>query len=129
MNLKNFRTDFKLSQRDLADLFGCKQANISNIENGVRKITRSQLKCLINKYSLERIKPYLEEDDSLPAATVNADIFQTNIEGNNSQIQNGDGNSITADAALVQVVKQQSDQISRLLDQQDRLISLLEKSR
>ena len=58
------------------------------------------------------------------------------MEALNSNVQNGDGNSITADATLIRVMKQQSDQNSALIselakrsEQIDRLISLLEKSR
>ena len=126
MNLKQFRTDYKLGQNALADLFGCKQANISNIENGVRKITRSQIITLIETYGIDKISPYLEPDDSIPATIVNVDMRKNEIKNNQGPVQAGDGNQMTNDASLIKVLSQQSEQITELLKQQDRLIKLLE---
>lgn len=127
MDLKQFRKTYNLGQSDLAELFGCKQANISNIENGVRNLTQPQLMMLIDKYGIESVKPFISDSDLLPAS-VNIDMRRTKIEGNTAPVQNGDGNQMTNnDASLIQVLSQQSAQITELLKQQDRLISLLEK--
>lgn len=132
MKLKQFRADYKLGQSVLAEMFGCKQANISNIENGVRNLTQAQLEVLINKYGFEAIKPYLDSSDMLPATSVN--IENKNENKGSGNMQTGEGIQINTDAALVEVMKKQADQNSALLaelskrsEQMDRLITLLEK--
>ena len=129
MNLKQFRIDYKLGQSALAELFGCKQANISNIENGVRKITRPQLMTLIENYGIDKISPYLEPDDSIPAATVNIDMHKTSVgDNNNGPVNAGNGNqTVSPDAGLISVMQSQAAHITELLKQQDRLIKLLEE--
>ena len=63
----------------------------------------------------------------MPQGIVSTIDRSAEIKNNVAPVQNGDGNSISTDATLIQVMKQQSDQISELIRQQDRLISLLEK--
>lgn len=131
MELKLFRKNYKLSQSDLAELFGCSVGHISNIESGIRTLTGLQIRLLIDKYGYEAISKYADATELPPVSGGSG-----SVEAVNSNVQNGDGNSITADAVLIQVMKQQSDQNSALIselakrsEQIDRLISLLEKSR
>lgn len=128
MDLKMFRKSFKLSQSDLAQLFDCSVGHISNIENGTRSLTGLQIRLLIDKYGYDVVSQYAEPSE-LPASasSVNIDMHQTKIEGNHAPVQNGDGNSMSPDAGLIQVMQKQADHISELLRQQDRLISLMEK--
>lgn len=128
MDLKKFRHDHRLYQSDLAELFSCRQSNISLIETGERNLTQLQLRLLIDKYGIDVVAPYLDDGDKLPVGiTINA----PKITGNSAPVQNvtgGDGTQTTTDSTLVQVMKQQSDQITKLLEQQERLINLLEKA-
>ena len=129
MDLKMFRKTHKLSQRDLAELFDCSVGHISNIESGTRSLTGLQVRLLIDEFGYNDVAKFADASD-LPSgspASVNVDMSKTEIKGNTAPVQNGDGNQMSTDSALVQVVKQQSDQISKLIEQQERLISLLEK--
>lgn len=132
MDLKKFRFDYKLSQSDLAELFGCKQGHISNIEAGSRSVTALQIRLLIEKYGADVISKYAEPGEMPATITVHAPHVKENSGQVNSGGTNTQNNS-NADATLIQVMKQQSDQITVLLEQQrkfqeqqDRLISLLE---
>jgi len=127
MDLQRFRHDYKLSQSDLATILGCKQSNVSTMENSDKPLSSLNIKLLIEKFGYDVIAQYTLASE-LPAGTsVNVDMSKTEIKGNAAPVQNGDNNQMSADATLVQVMKQQSDQITRLLDQQERLIALLEK--
>lgn len=135
MNLKQFITDYRLSQKELADVLGCTPTNVSNIASGKRNLTGLHVRLLIEKFGLDVISKYAEPSElPAPASSVNIDMHQTKIEGNQAPVQNGDGNHISTDATLIQVMKQQSDQNSALIaelskrsEQMDRLISLMEK--
>lgn len=45
-DLKRFRIDRKLTQKELAELLMCKQNYISNIENGIKPISKEKLDIL-----------------------------------------------------------------------------------
>ena len=131
MDLKNFISDYRLSQKELSEVFGCSPTNVSNIVSGKRNLTGLQIRLLIDKYGYEAISKYADATELPPVSGGSG-----SVEAVNSNVQNGDGNSITADATLIKVMKQQSDQNSALIselakrsEQIDRLISLLEKSR
>lgn len=48
-DLKRFRADKKITQNELAELLLCKQ-NISNIENGIKPISKEKLDILQSKF-------------------------------------------------------------------------------
>ena len=56
-DLKRFRLDRKLTQKELAEILMCKQNYISNIENGIKPISKEKLdispnhKCTRHDYS------------------------------------------------------------------------------
>lgn len=133
MDLKKFRHDFKVSQSELAEIFSCKQGHISNIECGQRSLTALQIRLLIEKFGFDAIVKYAEPGE-LPqgsTVTVNAPV----ITDNTAPVQSGNGNHMsTTDGALLELLKQQSEQIRTLMEQSakkdqqiDRLISILEK--
>ena len=124
MDVKRFRQDFNLGQKDIASVFGCKQANVSAIENGSRSITPLQIRLLIEKYGFDVVAKYADPAE-LPSSIVS--VTAPVIHGNNNPV-NGSGNQniTTPDSDLISVMKQQAAQITTLLQQQDRLISLLE---
>ena len=49
-DLKRFRIDKKLTQTELAELLMCKQNYISNIENGIKPISKEKLDILHSKF-------------------------------------------------------------------------------
>lgn len=58
---KKFRKDNKLTQKQLAELFGCTDSNLSMAEKTMRNLEEYQLKILYEKYG-ELIKDYFIED-------------------------------------------------------------------
>lgn len=127
MDLKRFTQDYRLSQKELAVLFDCNPSNVSNIVAGKRNLTGLQIRLLIDKFGYDVIAKYAEPGEMPQGAAVNIDMRRTKIEGNTAPVQNGDGNQMTNnDASLIQVLSQQSAQITELLKQQDRLITMME---
>lgn len=49
-DLKRFRLDRKLTQKELAKILMCKQNYISNIENGIKPISKEKLDILQSKF-------------------------------------------------------------------------------
>lgn len=136
MDLKKFLKETRVSQVELSQLFGCGPANVSNIVNGKRNLTEAQLRRLVDEYGFDVVSEYADPSELAflrPVPSGGGPV----VEGSsNVQVQSGDNNRITTDAALVAVMKQQSDQISALiaqqhllLEQQSRLVSLLEKEK
>lgn len=134
MNLKKFMEEGAVSPKELAEIFECSPSNVSNIANGKRNLTKYQMRRLIENYGFDKIAQYAFADE-MPSRTlveVNAPV----IAGNEGPVQAGNGNSmeLPPDAGIVEVLRQQSNQISTLLSQQqtmlahqERLIALLEK--
>lgn len=60
-NWKKFRKDNKLTQRQLADLLGCGDSNVSTAEKNFRNLEDYQFDVLFNKYGVA-IKQYVIED-------------------------------------------------------------------
>lgn len=134
MNLKQFRKDRGLGQKDIAEIFGCKQNHVSAIESGTRALTPLHIRLLIEKYGFDVVAQYANATElpEKPSVTINAPV----ITDNNAPVQAGNGNSmeLPPDAGIVEVLRQQSNQITTLLSQQqtmlahqERLIALLEK--
>ena len=60
-NWKKFRKDNKLTQRQLANLLGCGDSNVSTAEKNFRNLEDYQFDVLFNKYGVA-IKQYVIED-------------------------------------------------------------------
>ena len=127
MELKNFRKDRKISQNELAELFGCNPSNVSNIENGKRNLTPLQIRLLIEKYGYEVVSKYAEASE-MPATVVN--VSAPVISKNEAPVQAGNNNSMQSDKGLIEVMKKQSEHIekqsehiSKLIEQQQTLIA------
>lgn len=136
MDLKKFIKENRIAQVELAELFECGQSNVSSIVNGKRNLTKLQIRLLIEKYGVDKVMPYADQNEMPQGAivTVNAPV----ITDNTAPVQAGNGNSmeLPQDAGIVEVLRQQSNQITTLLSQQqtmlahqERLIALLEKSK
>lgn len=55
-DLKRFRIDRELTQKELAELLMCKQNYISNIENGIKPISkRNWIYCSLNSVIFQNI--------------------------------------------------------------------------
>jgi transcriptional regulator with XRE-family HTH domain len=125
MDLKGFRHEHKLSQSDLAELWGVSQAHVSSIEKGERnRLTPLQVRLLIDHYGRDEVARFATTEELPPVSAITSSV---EISGNTAPVQHGNGNAITNDAKLVDVMAQQSAQISTLLEHQSRLISIIEK--
>lgn len=49
-DLHRFRTEKKITQKELADFFGCNQNFISRIENGIRTLPQEKMSLLQSKF-------------------------------------------------------------------------------
>jgi transcriptional regulator with XRE-family HTH domain len=78
VDLKKFRKDFKITQQDIASLFGCLPSNISMIEKNGR-LTDVQINILISKYGKETINKY-EVDNSLNIQNSEIVLLENRIE-------------------------------------------------
>lgn len=85
-DLKQFRKDNNLTQKDLADLFECNQVFISRIEKGERQIPPDKMVILQSKYgNITSYYKELAEGVSVPEATpqdllfTGADVFSRQI--------------------------------------------------
>lgn len=58
IDLKKLRKDKGLSQKDVGEMFGTGQTNISMLENGNRDLTEEQKKILINIFGENEIAKY-----------------------------------------------------------------------
>lgn len=129
MDLQKLRHDHKLSQSDLAELFGCKQSNISTMENSNKPLSLLNVRLLIERFGYDVIAKYAEAGEMPQGATVNIDMHKTSVgNNNNGPVNTGNGNqTVSPDAGLISVMQKQAEHITELLKQQDRLISLLEQ--
>ena len=65
INIKKFRKDNGLGQKDLMQLFGCGQPNISAIEKESKALEPHQWKALVEKYGEDVLTPYLIRGDKV----------------------------------------------------------------
>ena len=127
MDLKKFRKDRGLGQKDIAEIFGCKQNHVSAIEGGTRNLTPLQIRLLIEKYGYEVVSKYADASE-MPATVVN--VSAPVISKNEAPVQAGNNNSMQSDKGLIEVMKKQSEHIekqnehiSELIKQQQTLIA------
>ncbi len=60
-DLKRFRRDNRLTQTQIANLFGCKQSYISDIERFRRPMPEAYMKILLDRFNAEEVKTYYIE--------------------------------------------------------------------
>lgn len=132
MDVQKFRHDYKLNQKDLADIIGCKQSNVSLIEKGERNFTNFQIRLLIEKFGLETVAKYAEPSELPQGITVNAPV----ISGNSGPVQSGSGNQMSTagdTASLIALMNKMLDENAKQMAtkdaQIDRLIKILEDKR
>lgn len=53
-DLKRFRKDFKLGQKDIQDVLNCTQGFISHVETGRKSLSEEQILILLSKYKFDR---------------------------------------------------------------------------
>lgn len=105
VDLKRFRADKKLTHVDLADLFGCNQNFISDIENGKKPMPVYKLEILKEKYG-----DITEKDNPMMAEGNN--IIQQSGKGDNITQQQADGNTVNR---FISLLEKKDEQIDRLL--------------
>ena len=128
-DLKAFRTDKKLTQKELSNIFGCNQNFISRIESGERPLPADKIPLLASRYG--DITKYFRE---IMPITVNQNKNSPNaILGNNNKVTTSADNT-----ALIELYKNRiealeienkylKDRISYLETTNTQLINLLNK--
>lgn len=120
MELKQLRDDLKLSQKELADIIGCKQSNISAIEKG-RGVTNRQIRSLIEALGLETVSKYADPEE-LPKYMPNITIGESNT----APIQVGNGNQLSTDARYIKAIEELTATIRTKDEQINRMLSIIE---
>lgn len=112
IDLKKFRKDHDLIQKDVAKMFNCEQSNISEIERNKKSLEDYQKDILIEMYGLGEVEKYIISDElNNPEA---------------SEIDPGDS-TIEIRSDVWEVIKRQAASLESKDKQLDRVISLLEK--
>lgn len=127
MNLKQFRTDYRLTQQELADVFKCLPSNISNIEGGRRNVTKEQLKLLIDTYGRSAVEPYCEAGEIPPYFTpyiMEVEEFEK-AQQSSKQIVNNVNTKRQVSSKSLDLV---GEMLRRQQDQLDRYLAMLENS-
>ena len=122
--LKDFRQSHNLFQSDMATILDANQSSVSRMElRGSTRLTYPQMQALYERFGKEDVDSFVvEEDEDMGVVSV----------GN---VNEGDGTQnngyMTADTRAYEIIKNQSELISRLAEKQseqtDRLLTLLEK--
>lgn len=117
---KEFRKAHGLFQSKLAEIMGISQSNISRYESESIDPTPAQFKKLYDEFGEEEVKAF--EIESSPF--LNAENNVNNGSGNQN-------NGIQSDADLIEIIKKQTEAITKHVERQDeinaRLMDLLEK--
>lgn len=121
--LKDFRQSHNLFQSDMAVILNANQSSVSRMElRGSTRLTYPQLQALYEKFGKEDVDSFLEDEDEMGVVSVN------NVNEGDGTLNNG---YMTADTRAYEIIKNQSEIISRLAEKQaeqtDKLLGLLEK--
>lgn len=108
IDLKKLRTDKKITQAYLGELFGCNQNFISDIENGKKTLPPDKFEILKEKFG--DISAYITNKDQAMLAEGN-NIIQQSGKGNNIT-QQADGNTVNR---FISLLEKKDEQIDRLL--------------
>lgn len=117
---KEFRKAHGLFQSKLAEIMGISQSNISRYESEGIDPTPAQFKKLYDEFGEEEVKAFEIESSTF----LNAENNVNNGSGNQN-------NGIQSDADLIEIIKKQTEAITKHVERQDeinaRLMDLLEK--
>ena len=108
--LKEFRSEFDLKQSDIAKILKCHQTNISRIESQFCDLEDYQYKILYEKYGQDAVDKYRVVSNDLPQRA-----------SKNALQQEIDMSADNTDADLVVLVRNQTSQISSLIEQNKAL--------
>ena len=108
IDLKRLRIDKKLTQVELAELFGCNQNFISDIETGKKTLPPDKLAILKEKFG--DITRYITQETQSQMAEGH-NIIQQSAKGNNIT-QHTDGNTVHK---FICLLEKKDEQIDRLL--------------
>ncbi len=108
IDLKQLRIEKNLTQREMAELFGCNQNFISDIETGKKALPPDKLAILkarfgdITRYITQEVQSQMAEGNN---------IIQQSAKGNNIT-QHTDGNTVHK---FISLLEKKDEQIDRLL--------------
>lgn len=101
-NYLKLRKDFEIYQRDLAEMLGFSQPNLSRLENENIEPSKSTLKKLNEHFGEETIKKYYFDETPVVNAVGNV---------NGDGVQNNGIQSV--DTELLSIIKRQNETISK----------------
>ena len=58
LNIRQIRSDYKLSQKDIANIVGCRQGFVSQVENGVDPMPSEWAKKIADSLNISDIQKY-----------------------------------------------------------------------
>ena len=108
--LREFRSEFDLKQSDIAKILNCHQTNISRIESQFCDLEDYQYKILYDKYGQDAVDKYMVVSNDLPQRA-----------SKNALQQEIDMSADNTDVDLVVLVRNQTSQISSLIEQNKAL--------
>ncbi len=125
-DLKEFRSENNLTQIELANLFGCKQSFISDIERGKRPMPKQYIDILFDKFGNSKIELHFKDDSPAYKQNISKNTF-------NEDAENYD--SIQKLKSEIKDLKEKLDSRQEVIDQltqeliecKNKYISLLEK--
>lgn len=126
--LYEFRKAHEMYQADLADIIGLTQSAISRMEKEGADLSKAQYQKLYERFGQEDVDAFRVEDGGINA--VGNIMNGTGTQNNGMQVHaNQDLIAIikNQNETICRVLEQQQDWVSRFAQQNERLLSLLEK--
>jgi predicted transcriptional regulator len=114
VDLKRFRRDNKLTQMDLANLFGCKQNFISQIESGQKQFPPDKVDILTAKYG--DISGYItEKEDTILQGISPQELMETGADAFTKQIIKMMNDHLIAPYSMVLDKDKEIERLNRLI--------------
>lgn len=118
--LSSYFKEKGITQEEIASLLGVSQAYVNALLNGRKAFGKQQAKKWNELFGIS-VNWLLTGD---------GDMFQNNITQNNQNGDNIQGTSVTVNKTekeYLEIIKRQSEQLSKSQEQIDRLLSIIEK--
>lgn len=119
IDLQRIRKDKGKKQQEIADLMGCKQSFVSQIENGQDSMPDSWIPVLEQELGIEDISRYITYIDDMPNNIATSQNGGTTIAGNGISVNKEVDKFIdllkSRDELLRDIVKEKDAQINRLI--------------
>lgn len=118
-DLKGFRKDKKITQKEIAEIFACNQNFISRIESGIRPLPADKMEILQSVYG--DISEYYKEDLEPNDSHTNT----VNISRDSVKVGGDVGGSIRQGGDLSEVVEKLVDELAEQRRMNNRQLELI----